>query len=239
MEFKKKKLLSIPEQIAEQIKEEIVNGRIKTGEKLPSEQELAELFQVSRPTIRDAIKLLVASKLIMSRPGARGGHFISEITPDSIVNDFSDYITLSLGLNGITLDEVIEMRRMVEIKSCYLAALRRTDKDLEVLRTLLPDPTLALPDHQYYEKDFEFHRSIGRCTHNRIIVITTDAIALALKPMFVSFSGSERLKVELAEELHEIYEAIESQNADLAAERMNHHLRRFESFSTQQEMIFT
>lgn len=239
--LKKKKLLTIPEQIAEYVKENIISGRIKVGEKLPSEQALTDLFQVSRPTVRDALKQLSASKLILSKPGARGGHFIAEITTDSIVNNFSEYITLSLGLKGITIDEVIEMRKIVEIKSCYLAAQRRTTKDLEILCKLLPEPNSPLLDHQYYERDFEFHRSIARTTHNQMIEITTDAIALALKPMFILLSGSDQLKNELARELREIYEAIEASDSEKAAEKMEYHLCRFEkeSFSMQRDTVFT
>lgn len=240
MIFKSKKLLTLPEQIAEHIKEAIAGGQTKPGDKLPSEDELAEYFQVSRPTIRDAIKNLTASKLIITRPGAKGGHFVSTISPESIVSDFSDYISLSLGLKGITLEEVIEMRKMVEIESCSLAAERRTDEDLRKMAELLPTLETPLSDTLYYERDFEFHRIVAKATRNRLILVTIDAINIALKPLFSSVDCPLELKMELNKELQSIYAAIEKRDSKKAAQIMADHLKHFEGhFSKVRSDLWT
>jgi GntR family transcriptional repressor for pyruvate dehydrogenase complex len=230
MIFKHKKLLTLSEQIANQIREAIINKELNPGDKLPAEQELADHVQVSRPTIRDAIKILAASKLIVTKSGARGGHFVSEITLCDLVSDLSDYITLSLSLEGMTIDEVVEVRETVEIKSCSLAALRRTEADLKILKEALPSKDVTLSGKLFYEQDLKFHQAIAQATHNRMVIITIEAIILSLTPYFTHEECPEQLKKELTMELHEVYEAIEQQKPELAEKRMINHLSRFMDF---------
>ena len=230
MILKQKKLLTLSEQIAYQIREAIINRELNPGDKLPAEQELADQFQVSRPTIRDAIKILTASKLIVTKSGAKGGHFVSEITLSDLVNDLSDYITLSLSLEGMTIDEVVEVRETIEIKSCSLAALRRTEEDLKILKECLPSKVVTPSGKLFFQQDLKFHQAIAQATHNRMVIITIEAITLSLTPYFTHEDCPEQLKKELTMELYGIYEAIEQQNPDLAEKRMISHLSRFMDF---------
>lgn len=230
MIIKHKRLLTLSEQIAEQIREAIINKDLNPGDKLPAEQELADQFQVSRPTIRDAIKILTASKLIVTKSGARGGHFVSEINLSDLISDISDYITLSLSLEGMTIDEVVEVRETVEIKSCSLAALRRTDTDLKMLKEALPSKDVPLLGKQFFEQDLKFHQAVAQATHNRMVIITIEAITLSLTPYFTHEDCPAQLKNELTMELYDLYEAIEQQNPELAEKRMIGHLSRFMDF---------
>ena len=230
MIIKNKKLLTLSEQIADQIRAAIISRDLNPGDKLPAEQELADQFQVSRPTIRDAIKILAASKLIVTKSGARGGHFVAEIDLNTLINDISDYITLSLSLEGMTLDEVLEVRQTVEMKSCYLAALRRTEADLKMLKESLPTSDGTISNKAFYEQDIQFHQAIARATHNRMVITTIEAITLSLTKYFTHAGCPEPLRTELTKDLHEIYEAIEQQKPDLAKQIMKLHLNRFMEF---------
>lgn len=227
MILKNKKLLTLSEQIADQIKAAIISKDLNPGDKLPSEQMLADQFQVSRPTVRDAIKLLAASKLIMTKSGAKGGHFVAEIDFNTLINDISDFITLSLSLEGMTIDEVLEVRDTVELKSSYLAALRRTEDDLKILKECLPSSENHISSSQFYEQDFKFHQAVAKATHNRMIIITTEAITLSLSNYFAQSDCPSQLREKLIAELYDIYEAIEAKNPDLAVEKMTRHLGRF------------
>lgn len=230
MTLKHKKLLTLSEQIADQIRTAVINRDLNSGDKLPSEQDLADQFQVSRPTIRDAIKILSASKLIVTKSGARGGHFVAEINLNDLISDISDFITLSLSLEGMTIDEVIEVRETVEMKACSLAALRRTEEDLTALRECLPSKEIVLSDQLFYEQDFKFHEAIAEATHNRMVIITIKAITLSLTPFFTNVDCPAELKKELIMDLYEIYEAIEQKDSRLAADRMKHHIHHFSNF---------
>ncbi|RST77187.1 FadR family transcriptional regulator [Siminovitchia acidinfaciens] len=228
MAFKNKKILTLSEQISEHIKEAIISGSLKKGDKLPPEQELADQFEVSRPTIRDAIKLLSASKLVTTRSGAKGGHFVSEISPDSFISDFSDYLSLSLGLKGVTFDELMEFRKIIEVQSCILASQRRTEEDLIKLKKILPEINTPLSDFEYFQQDFEFHRAIAAATHNPLFIITVESITNVLN-LFRSLHLNESLKQNLAIELSDIYSAIEQQDKKMAQEKMYYHINHYEN----------
>lgn len=230
MKLKNKRLLTLSEQIADQIRTAIISRDLHPGDKLPAEQELAEQFQVSRPTIRDAVKILSASKLIVTKSGARGGHFVAEIDLNSLINDISDYISLSLSLEGMTIDEVLEVRETVELKSCSLAALRRTEEDLKILKESLPDANAALSSKRYYEQDFEFHLAIAKASHNRMVITTIEAIILSLNKFFTHAECPVHLRSELTAQLVEIYKAIEQKNPELAEKKMKQHLGLFMNF---------
>jgi GntR family transcriptional regulator, transcriptional repressor for pyruvate dehydrogenase complex len=230
MILKNKKLLTLSEQIADQIKAAIISKELNPGDKLPSEQMLADQFQVSRPTVRDAIKLLAASKLIMTKSGAKGGHFVAEIDLNTLITDISDFITLSLSLEGMTIEEVLEVRDTVELKSSYLAALRRTEDDLKILKECLPSLENHISSSQFYEQDFKFHQAVAGATHNRMIITTTEAITLSLTNYFAQSDCPSQLREKLITELYDIYEAIEAKNPDLAVEKMKQHLGRFMVF---------
>lgn len=231
MILKHKRLLTLSEQIADQIRTAIINRDLNPGDKLPSEQELADQFQVSRPTIRDAIKILASSKLIVTKSGAKGGHFVAEINLTTLINEISDYITLSLNLEGMTIDEVVEVRETVEIKSCSLAALRRNEEDLKRLKECLPSqdaPTLSAK--VFYELDFKFHQAVANATHNRMVITTIEAITLSLLPYFSNLDCPADLRKDLTSHLYEIYDAIEQQNSEFAVEIMKKHLGLFNNY---------
>jgi len=92
---------------------------------------------------------------------------------------------------------------------------------------LLPTLEVPLSDHLYYERDFEFHRIIAKSTQNRLILITIDAINIALKPLFSSVECPTHLKKELNQQLYDICEAIEKKDPQKAAEIMAIHLGHF------------
>lgn len=226
-------LLTLSEQIANHIKQKIIDGELKPGEKLPSEKELCEIFDVSRPTVRDALKSLSVINIIESRPGSNGGHFVSEISYDAIANQYGDFISFSLGLHGITLDEIIEMRQLIELKSAYLSALRRTDDDLKKFEKIIEEMKHS-SGKCFYHLDFEFHKQLAYSTKNKLIIITTEAIIIALRPLFQDTSIPKELAIKLTNELTEVFNAIKDKDADLAHKKMIQHLSHFEKkFKTE------
>lgn len=235
--FKHVKLLTISEQIAAHIKQSILDGKLVPGDKLPSEKELSEIFQVSRPTLRDAIKQLAASNLIETRAGAGGGHFVTQVSYEEMTNNFGDFISLSLGLKGISLDEVAEIRRIIEIEATILAAERRTDEDVEKLKNILSRMDDSL-ESSYFELDFDFHKQVAIASKNRLFILTIEAINIALKPLFQLANCSNELKQNLKNELNDIYLAIENQNPQLAKKTMVNHLHHFESHFKDQFMTY-
>src|SRR4051812_18726758 len=123
-------LLSIPEQIANSIKQMIIEGKFKPGDTLPSQLSLSKYFGVSRPTMKEAFNYLVNSRLIEPYNSQLGGFRVSDFLPDDVSNNIYELIMLSLHSKTINHPDIFELRKTIEIPSAGLAALRRTDKDL-------------------------------------------------------------------------------------------------------------
>lgn len=117
------------ELIASYVRGQIVRGELKTGDSLPSETVLMEMFGVSRPTLREAFRILEAESLISVRRGARGGARV--VSPDIAVA--ARYVGLLLQVSGTTIADVYEARTVLEPAAAALLAARRSRQDLDDL----------------------------------------------------------------------------------------------------------
>jgi GntR family transcriptional regulator, transcriptional repressor for pyruvate dehydrogenase complex len=112
------KPLRIPEEVARQIKESILLGHFGIGDRLPSEAELSEQFQVSRTAIRDALRVLKNAGFIIVRQGATGGAYVTNLTFERLVNAFVDLFMAE----KISISEVFDVRLLVEPEVARRAA---------------------------------------------------------------------------------------------------------------------
>ena len=108
--------------VAKQLKKSIVKGQFNAGDKLPSERELAEEFKVSRGAIHEALRSLEGSGFIVTRQGAAGGSYVTDLTFESSVNAFQDLFVAE----KVSIEEVHQVRSVVEAEIARLAALNIT-----------------------------------------------------------------------------------------------------------------
>ncbi|MCK5200954.1 MAG: FadR family transcriptional regulator, partial [Spirochaetales bacterium] len=127
----KKRRLS--EEVLKKLQSMIIDGTYKTGDQLPSERELSELFQVSRASIREALRVLGTLGFLDSRVGVGGGTFVKKISIDALINPFSEI----LGNEKELIIEMLEFRRILETEIARLAALRRTEEDIARMESSL------------------------------------------------------------------------------------------------------
>lgn len=118
------------ELIADQLRSNIVRGVLKKGDVLPTEVELVKLFGVSRPTLREAFRILESESLIVVRRGSRGGILVSSPETSVAARDFG----LLLQMSGTTLADVYEARRIFEPAAAEMLAARATPDDVAALR---------------------------------------------------------------------------------------------------------
>jgi len=163
------------ELIAGSLRRQIVRGELKPGETLPPEAQLMEQYEVSRPTLREAFRILEAEALISVRRGSRGGAKV--ITPDMSVA--SRYVGLLLQVQGTTINDVYEARMVSEPACARLFALRRTSEDIEAL-TLIVDELKAevaarmpfVPDPETWSRaTYRFHELILEGCGNNTLAI--------------------------------------------------------------------
>jgi len=161
------------ELIAAELRRQIVRGSVKPGEKLPPETELMAQFGVSRPTIREAFRILETERLIVVRPGSRGGAQV--VAPDVTVA--ARYFGLLLQLQGTTIDDVYEARKVAEPVCAGLLALRRTERDLADLVGVVAEIELAIADRSvpdpvlWSRLTHRFHELIMQRSGNKTLAL--------------------------------------------------------------------
>ena len=213
-------------QIADQLRQKIVNGQLKVGQRLPPEKDLAEQVGVSRPTVREALRTLASENLIRTSKGAAGGSYVMRPSHDHIVANMTANLTLLTAVDEVTLEEMMELRELLEAPAARLAAERRTEDDLVRLRA-----ALDAADNPYADPDAE--AEVIRGFHVLLIEASGSALLpLALQPILAALRRHLNPWGEIPEEhqrliaagQRKILEAVEAQDGDRAEEEMRRHL---------------
>lgn len=224
MEIQKITARKIYEVIAEQLKERIVSGALKPGEKLPSTKELSEAFQVGRSTVREALSALKAMGLVESHQGE--GSYVKKFESQDV--GLPKFHTLLMSRE--TLIELIEARKALEVSNAALAAEKRTQADLERFEAVLRRMEEHLGSEEEGERtDVEFHVALAEATHNSIMVRMIDSISSQMQTAIretrrLQLYAKEEVARQLWQEHAAVYEAIKKQDAAAAQEAMRKHL---------------
>jgi GntR family transcriptional repressor for pyruvate dehydrogenase complex len=224
MTFKPQPVTRAREQVETQIREAILSGTFKRGEKLPSEAELAENFAVSRTTVREALRSLAAAGLIFKVPGASGGSFVQVIDYRSLGGVLGESIVNTLRLGTVEYDEVAKVRRLLELPSAKLAAMNHTEEDIETLRSIVDRQKEITVDHpEVPQLDINFHSAIGDASGNRVLASFVTALHHATRPVLAKHldakAGRDTVRQHAA-----ILNAISEGDAEAAAGAMEEHL---------------
>ncbi|TPG53866.1 FadR/GntR family transcriptional regulator [Sphingomonas glacialis] len=204
-------------QVAGQIAGQILSGHYPLGTRLPSERELSESFEVSRPTIREALIALEVDGLVEIRMGS--GVYVSAKTPPG--GKFSAI--------GVGPFELLEARRAIEGEACAIAAARVDDEDIAELRALFDNMVAAGDDVPRAEAfDHQFHICIARATRNSAISGAVEALwqARLCSPQEKAMSEkAHRAGVgPRIDEHRPIFEALAARDPDRARVAMRSHL---------------
>jgi len=204
-------------QISEKIRGAIIEGRLQVDERLPTEQELAARFNVSRPTIREALKRLAAQNLIHSRRGPAGGTFVNRPTRDEARLTVANAATLLLSMGEFALPDVAEARQTIELACCRLAAERRSDEQLnalaaEVERQRKPD----LSDEEFCASDVRFHRVLVESGGNPALSFAAAGVLDSLQPALNLAIFRYRDRRQVAAQHDRIVRALKAREAETA-----------------------
>ncbi len=209
--------------ISEQIRAAILGGRLKAGDRLSPERELADQFGVSRVTVRDALRSLEAMGLIEVKVGARGGAFVTAPTGSKVAQTMSDMMMMS----ATTPEDIVEARLIVELGTVTLACARATDEDLAQLRELCEQGRAALAAGNYSrELSWDFHARLAQAAHNGAVGGLTQSFrsTLSMHPLRVR-EGSRAHELTVEEHMR-IVEALERRDGNAARHEMADHLLR-------------
>src|ERR1700751_862099 len=204
------------ELVAAQLRRQIVRGELKEGDALPPEAALMEQFGVSRPTLREAFRVLESESLISIRRGARGG---ARVQPPS-GNVAAGYAGLVLEYRGTTLQDVYDARTLIEAPCAALLAERRTELDLARLRVDVAQAELLMDDPQaFIRAHMEFHALMVELAGNQTLTV---------------LNGMVRHIIELANWSHVDLDAGSPENVRAKKRGFRAHVRLVELVAARQ-----
>lgn len=212
----KYKSITITEGVVEYLKENILKGVWGPGEKISSENELAELLSVSRSSVRSAIQHLIAIGVLESFRGS--GTFVKTQPIDDIEHKLETLYRNSM------IEQLVEFRIIVEGESCRLAAQRMTEQSLNNLKIHLVNMMNNMSNREkFIAEDIAFHKEILKTTGNQLIVHSVEHIMHEIEYQHCVFNTED--KMENALEWHrKILVELEKMNGEGAAYNMKKHL---------------
>lgn len=209
------------ETVYSQLLEEIMAGHFGAGDRLPTENQLAQRFSVSRPVVREALQRLQTDGVVIARQGS--GTYVQR-SPSQRVGELTSLHSLREVL------QVMELRMSLEALSARLAARNRTEEQMLAIESACQALGDALTqDRPASDADYAFHRAIAVASHNDVLVQTLDQLSTRVKGgMSVTLSltreASEKRRARVLDEHDRIVHAIRIGDADSAAIAMRYHL---------------
>ena len=212
------------EDIAGQIRAELSEGRLRPGDRLPPERELALQFGVSRNTLREALRSLEISGLIVLRKGASGGAFVKDSNGDVVVTSIRDMFTLG----AVTPAQITEARIWIESAIVRTACERHTSADIKRLHENLDVAAEAIRNGDFFaraEAHLEFHMILAQATRNPIMESMMEAL-IGVMRQFIHSIGPRDDADYVRPSRRRFMRHLEARDADAAVAEMERHLAR-------------
>lgn len=222
--------------ILAQIRSHLWSGTLQVGDRLPSERELAEQFQVSRNSVRQALRSLVEIGLLEIRKGAAGGAFVREGGSKAVLSGLSDLYALG----HIRPEHLTQVRILLGVEVVRLACELCTDADLAVLEENVHSANEAAKRGDLERRtalNLEFYRILARMTQNPILELLTESI-LALTQRFVEQTGRTSNRSVMPTR-RKLLQAFRERDVEGAATIMRDHLMQLQRIYLRQSSRIT
>jgi GntR family transcriptional repressor for pyruvate dehydrogenase complex len=220
-----------------------MKGTIKPGEKLPTEKELSNQFDVSVVTVREALRGLEVAGLIEKKRGKGGGIYVTEINNDSVKEALHTF----LKRRDFSSHHLAEVRLTIEPTIVRIASTQITADELASLENNLitceekierSKPAIQLKDYHFIgEKNLEFHRLIGEATHNPVFVLTMDYILDFISDFKKSyFTPDIQLCTKVIDDHRDIFTSLKEGKTTEAEAKMLSHLKYLEVYQMDERL---
>ncbi len=210
---------SVSEQVAQQLIGLIQSGDLKPGQQLPPERELTTMLDVSRPSLREALRALSLLGLVNIRQG--GGVFVSALDPESLLGPLHFFISL----NDHNIESLFEARAAIESTLVRLAAIRITDAQLDFLKNLVEDEDELLSDPQkFMDVDEQFHRTIFDVVENSFLIRVATSLHILVRASRRITGYIPGVLKKSIKDHQRILAALEQRDPAKASEAMERHL---------------
>jgi GntR family transcriptional repressor for pyruvate dehydrogenase complex len=214
----------IYEEIVRQVKAMIAEGRLKGGDRLPPERDLADKFVVSRTSVREALRALESLGLVEIRPGE--GTFVRQVSIDSLIEP----LALLMVSQREAIGELFEARRLLEPSLAALAAARATPEEIHEMERILEAQAAEIAAGRTgLAQDAQFHAAIGAAAHNRAITRIAHAIMDLLTQSREESLNTPGRPTRSHEDHRRVLAAIAARDAEAAGQAMRDHLGAVEA----------
>ncbi|MDP4178382.1 MAG: FadR/GntR family transcriptional regulator [Bacillota bacterium] len=212
------KSTKIYEKVMEEIKDLVKKGDLKKGDKLPSERDLSEQLQVSRTSVREALRILEMFGFIEVRHGE--GNFIN----DNLENSFLEPLSVIFLLLGSKSEEVLELRKIIEPETAALAAKNITNEQLIDLRKIEHELSNTEDNEIRISLDKRFHYKIAEASQNLLISTMMFSISSLIENYIENSKVHTFNKIKIDIQHKEILKALEIHDSFAAASAVKKHL---------------
>jgi GntR family transcriptional repressor for pyruvate dehydrogenase complex len=211
--------------LARELRERILSGELTEGTALPAERELVKQTQMSRATVREALRILEVQNLVRVRAGRAGGAFVQKPTTKSMASS----VSMLIRGRRIKLADLMETREALEPFCAELAAHKRTEDELAALDRAnkdISDPDADLP--AFLQANLDWHVGVAMASHNDLLIGFMTALSQAI------YAGTENaafvddnVRAITARAHRSITAAIRSRDTDAAGRRMRRHVHSY------------
>ena len=225
--FKKAKQNRVFQDVVEQIQEAILSGELEPGRKLPAERDLKDMFNTSRGTLREALRVLEQKGLIEIKLGVAGGAIVKQIDADPIVES----LALLIRSGGISLAHLAEFRIKIEGSIVELAAQRATPENIDKMEQLYKKAETyfkAQDWENFLKTDETMHTYIGIMSQNPVFQFVQKSIHDNIHQYYESYlpMNHERT-LENLNDFKKIIDAMKIHDSATAADIIRDHVERF------------
>lgn len=211
--------------LARELRERILSGELTEGTALPAERELVKQTQMSRATVREALRILEVQNLVRVRAGRAGGAFVQRPTTKSMASS----VSMLIRGQQIKLADLMETREALEPFCAELAARKRSNDDLAVLDAANRDITDPAADlSMFLQANLDWHVAVAKAGHNELLIGFMTALSQAI------YAGTENaafvdddVRAVTARAHRSITAAIRGRDAEAAARRMRRHVHSY------------
>lgn len=225
------------DQLCQLLQQQLLEGSLKAGDKLPSERTLAAQNSTSRPIVREALQRLKSLGLIESRQG--GGTYVSQNYGEAPGSPLASLLSLSDNQARLHA-ELLEYRLTLEVRCAAFAAERATQQDLQRLERAHHHLRRTHQQHdldQEARADARFHLAIAEASHNRVLLHSLQGLFSLLKDNVITniggLSSHPDIRARLMNQHNRLYEAVHRRDPEAAAEAAREHLEYVEEFTQE------
>ena len=208
-------------QVVAAVREALFEKRLKPGDFLGTEKDLATRFGASRIVARDALRTLEALGIVEIRMGKGGGARIAKGNPRL----FAEALAVQLDLTGVEVSEIMDAQRAIETLAAELAAQRATAADIAKLRMLLADAEHAMDELDLFTRlSRDFHLAVAEASHNRVLVVQLISLEHVSWPSR-NITATRKLAQHILEIHTRLADLIELRDASAARALMDDHVK--------------